>query len=308
MVYTITLNPALDRTIWVRKIKADDSNRIDKEERFAGGKGIDVSKVLTTLGANNTAMGFVGGFTGEELEGLLVNEGISCDFSRITGETRTNIIINDISSGKQTSYSAGGPEIKPYELMKLIRKVEKLDKPEIVIISGSLPAGIHPEIYRKLIIITRNKGAQVVLDTDGDALKAGILCLPDIIKPNIHELSRLVDEELKDLKAIKHAAMKVHKSGIKTVLVSMGAKGILLIGDNKRFIAVPPKVKVVNTIGAGDSAVAGFVFGLVSGKKLGKSLRYAVAAGTATTLRPGTALCGKEDFLKLAPKVIVRKI
>src|SRR4030042_4289155 len=308
MVYTITLNPALDRTIWVKKIKADDSNRIDKEERFAGGKGIDVSKVLTILGVNNAAMGFVGGFTGEELEGLLINGGINCDFSKITGETRTNIIINDVNSGKQTSYSAGGPEIKPYELMKLIRKVEKLDKPEIVIISGSLPPGIHPEIYRKLIVIARNKGAQVVLDTDGDALKTGILGLPDIIKPNIHELSRLVDKELKDLKAIEHAAMTVHNIGIKTVLVSLGAKGILLIGDNKRFIAVPPKVKVVNTIGAGDSAVAGFVFGKVSRKKLRKSLVYAVAAGTSTTLRPGTALCRKEDFLKLVPKVIVKQI
>ncbi|MBW3022410.1 1-phosphofructokinase family hexose kinase, partial [Candidatus Woesearchaeota archaeon] len=237
MVYTITLNPALDRTIWVKKIKADDSNRIDKEERFAGGKGIDVSKVLTTLDIQNTAMGFIGGFTGEELEGLLVNQGINCDFSQITGETRTNIIINDISSGKQTSYSASGPEIKSYELMKLIHRVEKLDKPEIVIISGSLPPRIHPEIYRKLIVVIRKKGAQIVLDTDGDALKTGILGTPEIIKPNIHELSRLVGKELKDLRAIKNAAMKIHELGIKTVLVSMGSKGILLISKNKALIA-----------------------------------------------------------------------
>ena len=308
MVYTITLNPALDRTIWVKKIKADDSNRIDKEKRFAGGKGIDVSKVLTTLDVDNTAVGFVGGFTGEELEGLLMNEGINCDFSTITGETRTNIIINDISSGEQTSYSASGPEIKPYELMKLIHKVEKLDNPEIVIISGSLPLGIHPEIYRKLIVIIRNKGAQVVLDTDGEALKAGILGLPEIIKPNIHELSRLVDKELKDLKAIKNAAMKVHKLGIKIVLVSMGAKGILLISNNKGFIAVPPKVKVVNTIGAGDSAVAGFVFGLRHGKNLKEALICGVAAGTATTLQPGTALCTKDDFERLVTRIRIKSL
>jgi 6-phosphofructokinase 2 len=140
------------------------------------------------------------------------------------------------------------------------------------------------------------------------ALKTGIISLPDIIKLNIHELSRLVHKELKDLKAIVHAAMTVHNLGIKTVLVSLDAKGTLLVGDNKTFIAVPPKVKVVNTIGAGDSAVAGFVFGQVNREKLSKSLAYAVAAGTSTTLRAGKALCRNEDFLKLVPKVIVKQI
>lgn len=308
MVYTITLNPALDRTIWVKKIKSDDSNRIDKEERFAGGKGIDVSKVLTILGVNNSAMGFVGGFTGEELEGLLINGGINCDFSRITGETRTNIIINDVNSGKQTSYSASGPKIKPYELMKLIYKVEKLDKPEIVIISGSQPPGIHPEIYRKLIIIAKNKGAQVVLDTDGDALKVGIQGLPDIIKPNVHELSRLVDMRLITIDEIIRAAQSIHKQGVRIVLVSMGAKGIILFSKKERYLASPPKVRVKNTIGAGDSAVAGFVYGLVMGKSLKKALIYAVAAGTATTLRPGTALCQKDDFLKLITEITLKAI
>jgi 6-phosphofructokinase 2 len=160
MVYTITLNPALDRTLWIKKIKPDDSNRIEQEERYAGGKGTDVSKVLTTLGVSNKALGFVGGFAGEELEGRLLNEGISCDFIRISGETRTNIIVDDIGAGSQTIFSASGPEIKPYELMQIIHKVEKLEKPDIVVISGSLPPGIHPEIYHKLVAIARNKGAR----------------------------------------------------------------------------------------------------------------------------------------------------
>lgn len=305
MVYTITLNPALDRTLWVKKIKPDDSNRIEREERYAGGKGIDVSKVLTTLEVRNNALGFIGGFAGEEVEGRLLNEGISCDFIRISGETRTNIIVNDMSNRKQTVFSASGPEIRPYELMRIIHKVEKLERPDIVVISGSLPPGIHPEIYRKLIVIARNKGAQVVLDTDGDALKTGILGLPYIIKPNIHELSRLVGTELKGIDAITKAAFNVHKQGVKIVLVSMGAKGILLVEEKEQYLAVPPEVEVKNTIGAGDSAVAGFVYGFVSGKSLKESLTYAVAAGTATTLRPGTALCKKDDFLKLIPEIKV---
>jgi 6-phosphofructokinase 2 len=264
MVYTITLNPALDRTLWIKKIKPDDSNRIEQEERYAGGKGIDVSKVLTTIGISNKALGFVGGFAGEELEGRLLNEGISCDFIRISGETRTNIIVDDIATGSQTIFSANGPEIKPYELMQIIHKVEKLEKPNIVVISGSLPPGIHPEIYHKLVAIARNKGARVILDTDGDALKVGVQGLPEVVKPNIHELSRLVGTELKEIDAITRAALNVHKQGVKIVLVSMGAKGILLVSKSQRYLVSPPKVKVKNTIGAGDSAVAGFIYGLIS--------------------------------------------
>ncbi|HDH52909.1 MAG TPA: 1-phosphofructokinase, partial [Nitrospirae bacterium] len=151
MIYTITLNPAMDRTIRVEKIRTDDSNRIAEEQRYAGGKGIDVSRVLTTLGPVNKALGFVGGFAGEELEGRLLNEGIACDFVRISGETRTNIIVNEASTGNQTVFNARGPEIRPYELMQMIHKVEKVEGPEIVVISGSLPPGVHPEIYRKMI-------------------------------------------------------------------------------------------------------------------------------------------------------------
>ena len=308
MVYTITLNPALDRTLWVEKIQPDDSNRIEREQRYAGGKGIDVSKVLTTLGVSNKALGFVGGFAGEEIEGRLLNEGVSCDFIRISGETRTNIIVNNMSTGSQTIFSASGPEIKPYELMQIIHKVEKLGKSDTVIVSGSLPPEVHPEIYRKIIEIAKNKGSRTILDTDGDALKVGIQGFPDVIKPNIYELSRLVDVELKELDEIISVAKGVHKQGIGIVLVSMGAKGIVLIGEKEQLLASPPKIEVKNTIGAGDSSVAGFVHGLVKGKSLREALINSVAAGTATTLRPGTALCQKNDFLRLVKEVMVRTI
>lgn len=303
MIYTITLNPALDRTLWVKHIHADDSNRIEREERFAGGKGIDVSKVLATLGLTSRALGFVGGFTGEELEGLLLKEGIPFDFIRISGEIRTNIIINDMSAGTQTVLSAQGPEIRPYKLMDMIHKIEKIERPEFIIISGSLPTGVHPEIYRRIIEVARNRGAKAVLDTDGDALKIGIHACPDIIKPNVYELARLTERELNSMDDIISAARSIKEKGVKIVLVSMGAKGMLLVSENERHVAVPPKVDVKNTIGAGDASVAGFVYGLSLGKGLKESLTYAVAAGTATTLMPGTALCQKEDFLRLVPQI-----
>ncbi|HEC98528.1 MAG TPA: 1-phosphofructokinase [Nitrospirae bacterium] len=306
MIYTITLNPAMDRTLWVEKIRSDDSNRIAREQRYAGGKGIDVSRVLTILGVVNKALGLVGGFAGEELEGRLLNEGIACDFIRIPGETRTNIVVNEASTGNQTVFNARGPEIRPYEVMQMVHKVEKVENPEIVVVSGSLPPGVNPEIYRKIIEIFRGRGAMVILDTDGDALRVGINGLPNVIKPNIHELGRLVGKELQKKDEIINAANSVLQQGIGSVLVSMGAEGILLIAEKEQYLASPPKVKVENTIGAGDSAVAGFIYGLSNGKTPKEALTYAVAAGTATTLKPGTALCRKEDFLELVPQIKIR--
>jgi len=306
MIYTITLNTALDRTVVVKSICQDDCNRIEAEQVYAGGKGVDVSKVLTALGVANKALGFVGGFAGEELEGLLINQGIACDFVRISGKTRTNIIINEQGSGSQTMFNARGPEIKPYELMQMIHKVEQLDSPEFVIISGSLPPGVNPEIYRKIIEIVKGSGARVVLDTDGEALKIGMLGRPDIIKPNIHELSRLTGAKLEKLDDIITAAQRIRATGVETVLVSMGSDGMLLVGSEVQCRAIPPKTEAVNTIGAGDSAVAGFIYGQMTGLDLPQSLACAVAAGTATISQAGTALCRLEDFLELLPKVVVQ--
>jgi 6-phosphofructokinase 2 len=303
MIYTVTLNPALDRNLFVEGIKYDDSNRIMKEERYAGGKGIDVSRVLTTLGVPNKALGFVGGFDGEELEGRLLNEGIACDFTRISGETRTNIIINDTGSESQTVFSAPGPEIKPYELMQFIHKAEKLEDPEMVIISGSLPRGVHAEIYGKIMDLAKEKGLKIVVDTDGDALKSCISRAPDVIKPNLHELSRLSGHDLKNADEIIRTSLEICSRSSCTLLVSLGARGILLAKEKELLLATPPGVEVVNTIGAGDSAVAGYVFGMTGEKSVQDSLICAVAAGTATTLRPGPALCTRDDFEELIPRV-----
>jgi 6-phosphofructokinase 2 len=303
MIYTITLNPALDRTIWIDRIRDDVSNRILDECSYAGGKSIDVSKVLKNFGVDNIALGFVGGFAGRELEGRLLNEGIQSDFIRVAGETRTNIILHEKETGRQLAFNARGPEIRPSEIMQLIEQLEKLPCPQLVTIGGSLPPGVSPEIYRKIIMMVGKCRARVVLDVDGQALSAGIKARPNVIKPNIHELSELVGRELSETDEVVAAAGEINRGGVEIVLVSMGARGILLVADKEEYVAVPPEVKVENTIGAGDSAVAGFVYGLINGKDFKESLIYAAAAGTATTMGQGTALCQKEDFLKLVPQV-----
>ena len=305
MIYTITLNPALDRTLWIQKVRDDVSNRILEEKSFAGGKSVDVSKVLKNLGVDNIALGFVGGFAGRELEGRLLNEGIETDFVRVSGETRTNIIIHETDTGKQLAFNARGPEIKPDELMQFIEQLEKLPCGDVVAIGGSIPLGVSPEIYRKIISLVKKCQAKVVLDVDGEALRQGIKALPNVIKPNIHELSELAGRELKGLDDVVSAARSINQQGVEIVLVSMGAKGILLVSDGQQYLAVPPNVNVESTIGAGDSSVAGFVSGLVQGKDLKQCLIYAVAAGTATTLRQGTALCQKDDFERIVPQVVL---
>lgn len=303
MIYTITLNPALDRTIRIDRIRDDVSNRILEEQSFAGGKSIDVSKVLKNFGVESTALGFVGGFAGMELEGRLLNEGIHSDFVHVSGETRTNIIIHERDTGRQLAFNARGPEVRPNELIQFVEMVQSLQNPEIVAIGGSLPSGVSPEIYRRIITVAKRQKAKVVLDVDGSALKVGIQAQPDIIKPNIHELSELIGRELKELDEIRAAAREINRGGVETVLVSMGAKGILMVEDGLECLAVPPKVTVSNTIGAGDSAVAGFIFGLLKGKDSKRSLMYAVTAGTATTQKFATALCTEEDFKMILPQV-----
>jgi len=296
MIYTITLNPALDRILTVETILYDNPNRVTKEETYAGGKGIDVSKVLTKLSVENKALGFAGGFIGLELEGCLLNLGVNCEFIRISGETRTNIIINDLGQKKQISFNSQGPMIKSFELMEMINAIKGLKEANYVTISGSIPLGVSPIIYRKIVEIAKDKGATVLLDADDEPLKAGIMGKPHIVKPNVHELERLVGRELKNLESITEAAVDVQKGGIEIVLVSMGPKGMILVAKDERLWACPPKVKVENTIGAGDSAVAGFIHGVILGESKEEALMRAVATGTAATLIRDVSIT--DDYIK----------
>ncbi len=308
MIYTVTLNPALDRTVWIDELVEDDVNRVKKEEHYAGGKGIDVSRVLTNLETPNKALGFIGGYTGLEIEGILLNEGINIDFTHISDETRRNIVINTIQSNKQYLISSPGHKVQPQELSKFFHKIENINDAKFFTFNGSLPPNLHPVIYAKGIEIAKSKGAKTFLDTDGENLRVGIQGKPNYIKPNIHELSRLVKRELNSFEEIIKAAEEINKRGVEVVLVSMGAKGILLVSSLNIYHGIPPKVQVKNTIGAGDSSIAGFIYGLYHHKPLNECLKLAVAAGTATTLKEGTALATMEDIQKIIDKVEIKEI
>ncbi len=303
MLYTITLNPALDRTLWLKRLQDDITNRIEKEERFPGGKGIGVSRVLTALGIYNRAMGFTGGFHGAELEARLLEHGIQCNFTPIEEETRSNIVIHEQSTGRQLLLSSKGPRIYPEELDRFCSDLAAIEDPTLVSIGGSLPEGVHPSVYRTIIRDLSRQGSRVILDAEGKALEAGLSSHPYAIKPNLRELSQVAGRTISGLAEVIEAAEELRKKGAEIILVSMGAEGILLVREGERLLASPPAVRVKNTVGAGDSAVAGFLYGIARGEDLETSLRYAVAAGTATTLREGTALAEREDILRLFPRV-----
>ena len=307
MIYTVTLNPALDRTLYVESLVPGQSTRIRREARYAGGKGIDVSRALREMGSDSIALGLIGGFDGKELEGRLLLAGVACRFTRIANETRTNIIIQDEPSGAETALLARGPEVQPSELMDFLDVLEKLPDMSFLIISGSLPPGLTPEVYSRMVTVGNERRARVVLDTTGDALRQGIHARPAVIKPNRFELAELAGKELADVRAVSEYSASL-LDRVETVLVSMGADGIVMVTRDRVFHARPPKVTVRSTVGAGDCAVAGFVHGLAAGDSNTDALRRAVATGTAATLNPGTGLCRCTDIDALLPQVAVEEI
>lgn len=309
MIYTLTLNPALDRTLIVENLRFEDANRVKQELRYAGGKGIDVSRVINELGSESIALGFVGGYDGMELEGRLINEGINCDFVKIAEETRINVFIKKEKEGKRTSLHAKGPEISPSELATLYNKIKNLKpSPSWFIMSGSLPLGLSDNIYAQFTNLMRNKGIKVFLDSDGIPFKKGIKAIPFAIKPNLFELERLSGKKFKSRKEMITFGKKLVEKGIGFVLISAAEKGILLISKDTILKATPPKVKVKSTIGAGDASVAGFIYAYEKKMSISDCLRMAVSCGTATALTPGTALCRKKDVKKIIKKCKVKEL
>lgn len=305
MIYTVTLNPALDRAVTVPGLSTDDTVRVLEECLYAAGKGIDVSRVVHELGGRSVALGLVGGYNGLTLEGLLINAGVLIRFTRIAGETRTNIILKEASSGREYVIAASGPEIQASEIGDLYHTILSIEDMEYLVLSGSLPRGVSPNLYGQLILAGREKKSFVVLDTDNRALKEAVAFQPSLIKPNLFELSRLVGRALETEADILAALSGLHEQGLAWVLVSMGGRGMILSGPGTRLKAEPPPVQVDSTVGAGDSAVAGFVLAHAQGKEPAKCLRLACAAGTATAQTPGTELCHRAEVERLLPLIRV---
>ena len=308
MIYTVTLNSALDRFIVVEQLLKEDTTRILSETAYAAGKGINVSRVIRELGGHSVALGLVGGYEGLQLEGLLINAGVVNDFTRISGETRTNIILREQTKGRQYVIGAAGPEVNATEIGLFYQNFNQVQNMEYLILSGSLPRGVTPNLYGQLILAGKKKNAFIVIDTDGKSLRESIEYQPTCIKPNTYELSRLAEKELQTESEIIGFCEKIHLKGIPYILVSMGRKGLLLSSAEQKIKAVAPPVDVDSTVGAGDSVVGGFVLAHSQGKGLADCVRFACAAGTATAQTPGTELCHRKDVEEIMSKVQISNL
>jgi 6-phosphofructokinase 2 len=309
MIATITINPSLDQHITVDGLVMDGTNRWSRLYRYAGGKGIDVSRAIHEMGGRTTAYGFIGGTIGRAVEILLDKEGVPFSFTPIQRETRTNFIITDTKSSQQTRIDAPGPHIAKGEWERFRRKMLRIrPSPDLIVAGGSVPPGIPNDVYHTIIIEAKTFGVRTILDSDGQWLAEGVKAKPYLIKPNVREAQELLERELPTEEAIIKAALDIVDLGIEIAVISRGKDGIIAATKKEVLKATPPQVKVRSAVGAGDCTIAGLALKLANEEPLAEACRLAVAMGTAAVLTPGTELAHRSDVEKLLPQVKLKKI
>lgn len=290
MIYTLTLNPAVDYYITVDNFVSGAVNRTTSENIHFGGKGINVSIVLKELAVKSTAFGFVGGFTGDALENHLKQQGVACDFVKVSGNTRINVKLND------TDINATGPDITDDELQQHYKKLDNIKNGDFLVLSGSVPKSLPQNIYETILERLKNKGIDFVVDAEKDLLLNTLKYNPLLIKPNHHELGDIFGVEINDFDTALIYAKKLQDMGAQNVMVTLGDKGAVLVCKNgEGYTQKAPKGEVISAVGAGDSAVAAFIAEYLSGEDYKNCLKYAVAAGSATAFSDGLA---KRDTIK----------
>lgn len=307
MIYTVTLNPALDRELAVPELRFDDVLRADEVRIDCGGKGFNVSRMLAALGAESVALGFAGGRTGQTLEDGLAALGIRTAFTPIAGETRTNVSVVENGHAHHLKVNEPGPLVTPAEQAALLEEVEALVQGgDWWVLAGSLPRGVAPEFYASLIDLVQSGGAHAILDTSGAALRAGCAAAPLLAKPNAQEAGELTGMPVSTPAEARAAAAKL--AGVQLVAISMGADGAMLVSGQRAWLATPPAIVERNPIGAGDALVGGLVWGLSQGLELPAVLRWGVACGAAAAGSAGTAMGDRAEVERLGELVDVREL
>lgn len=303
MIYTCTITPSLDYTTYLKDFNIGALNRTSDVYYYPGGKGINVSRVLKRLNVDNVAIGFTGGFTGQYIEDFLKREGIQTQFIAVDEITRINV---KIKSGEETELNGPGPSLDHSKLAELKGKVEGMKSGDWFILAGSLPGTIPALYFSDLAAICRKQGIRFVLDTSGPALKTLVATAPFLIKPNLEELGELFGTEITTAQEALKYAKQLNDLGIEHVIVSMGGDGALLSAKGLSLLAAAPKGQAVNTVGAGDSLVSGFVAAYLADSDAEAAFRYGVASGSATAF--STDLCTKAAVEELLGKVTITPI
>jgi 1-phosphofructokinase family hexose kinase len=307
MIYTLTLNPAVDRELTVPAIEFDTVLRASDWRVDFGGKGFNVSRMLMSLGTASTALGFAGGRAGELLRDGLQSLDIQTDFTWVEGETRTNVSIVSESHDHYVKANEPGPTIAAADQEKLLVQIQRLAQPgDWWVLAGSLPPGVPATMYADIIAILHDGGAKAILDTSGKALEAGCGARPFLAKPNDVEVSKLTGLPVETHAQIAAAAHAVQAAGVTNVVISLGKDGALLANGRQTVIAASPTIEERNPIGAGDSMVGGLVWGLSQGQNVAEALRWGIACGAATASMRGTAVGSRQLVESLVKQVKTR--
>ena len=292
MIYTVTVNPSIDYIVQLQNLTLGEVNRMDYDNMLPGGKGINVSRILQELGHESVAWGFLGGFTGNFVEDALKKVGLKSDFTSIKGNTRINV---KIKAQEETEINGKGPQLSADELDQFKAKFDNLTADDTVVFAGSFLPGLGDDFYFDLIKIIRSKGAQFVIDTTGDSLLKTLPEHPLVVKPNNHELAEMFHVKFNGMDDIVKYAKKLLEMGAQHVLISMAGDGGLMVTKDKVYRSLAPKGTVINSVGAGDSMLAGFTGTFAETKDPVEAFRYGLASGSATAFSEDLATRAKID-------------
>ncbi len=300
MIYTITWNPSIDYIVSVKEFRVGEVNRAVSESMFPGGKGLNVSMVLKNMGVDNTALGFIAGFTGKEIERQVKQAGVRSEFIHVScGCSRINL---KLKSNQETEINGCGPEIKEKEIKELYQKLGQLKEGDILVLAGNIPNSMPMDSYKKIIKPLAGKGILFVIDAEKELLSQTLEFQPFLVKPNQYELGGLFHVECRTKQEVTAYAQKVREMGARNVLVSMASEGAILLTEEGNIYYMPaPKGEVKNSVGAGDSMVAGFLAGWVEKKDYFYALKKAVSAGSATAFSEWLAT--KEEIEKILGQI-----
>jgi len=291
MIYTITLNPALDKQLTVSDIRFNDVLIAEGVQLDFGGKGFNVSRMLKELNQPSKAVGLLGGQTGKAIEAGLKEQAIDVVAIPVSGETRTNVSVVTPGGSKHIKVNEKGPTISVSELQQVFQYIfENAAAGTLWVLAGSIPPGVNVDVYQQMTQKIKELGGDVVLDTSGAALKEGVLAHPKLVKPNLFELSQLTGREITSLQEILENPALTRSVGAEFVAISAGEKGALLTDGEKTAICLPPEIQEANPVGAGDAMLAGLSFALYHGYDLEKALMLGVACGTASAMQSGTRM------------------
>lgn len=309
MILTVTLNAAIDKRYVVESLQPGSVSRVKECTYSAGGKGLNVSRVAAITGEDVTATGFAGGHAGNYIIEALDGLNIKSDFVHISGESRSCINIYDETNRTQTELLEPGVFITDANEEDMLKKYIKLiDTCSVVAISGSVPKGMDSSLYQKMISIAKEQNKKVILDTSGKLLEESLKAKPTMIKPNMDEIKMLTGKELNSREELIKAAQELQKSGIEVVVISCGSDGSLAACEEGVFQAFVPKIEAVNTVGCGDSMIAGFAVGFSKGMSVPETLKLASAISAASAMRMETGFFRIKDMEELLPQIKVEKI